>query len=155
MAALVFLALATSVAGCCRQSGPSPPTVTVGEATFEVEVAATPAERTQGLSGRGSLPPRNGMLFTYSSGAPTSIWMKGMLFPLDIIWIGNGCEVVDITLNTPVPPSGSDDSKLPRYRSAVQAANVLEINAGEVQLLGITVGDTVSFSGVAMEQAQC
>ena len=154
-AALVFVVLATSADGGCQGQEPPPPSVTIGKATIEVEVAGTPAELAQGLSGRASLPPGTGMMFLFELGATPSFWMKAMRFPLDVVWIGDGCEVVDITLKAPFPPPGSDDSDLRRYTSAVQAAYMLEINAGETGRLGIAVGDSVSFSGVLVERARC
>lgn len=128
---------------------PSPgvPTATIGGVELEVEVVATPARRTRGLSGRESLPSMTGMLFVFESGSASAFWMRDMRFALDFVWIGDRCAVVDTTLNVPPPLPGTPDSSLPTYASASPAAYTLEINAGEVERLGIRVGDRMRFSG--------
>ncbi len=127
----------------------------VGGTAFAVEVAATGGERTLGLSGRDSLPSRTGMLFVYESGRAGAFWMRGMRFPLDFIWIGSDCTVVDLTENVPHPPPDTLESELTIYKSAVPAAYVLEVNAGEVKGLGVATGDVVQFKGVDAEAARC
>ena len=118
-------------------------TVTLGGAELSVEVAVTPSERQTGLSGREGLDADAGMLFNFPSGVAGGLWMKGMRFGLDFVWVGPGCTVVDVTQNVP-PPQGPDDP-LPVYRSAVPATAVIEIAAGRVEALGIAVGDTVTY----------
>ena len=118
----------------------------MGGVEFEVEIVHTPAERARGLSGRDSLRPMTGMLFVFESGKASAFWMKDMRFPLDFVWIGEECGVVDTTLNAP-QPSGAPDSALLLYESASPAAYTLEVNAGELEALGIQKGDAVRFSG--------
>ena len=125
--------------------GPMVPTVTVGVVEFEVEIVHTPAQRATGLSSRDSLRPMTGMLFVFESGRASAFWMKDMRFPLDFVWIGEGCDVVDTTLNVPHP--ATPDSPLPIYESSSPAAYTLEVNAGELEALGIRKGDPVRFSG--------
>ena len=139
----------------CRSSELSTPTVTVGDVDFEVEVAKTQAERTQGLSDRESLPPMTGMLFVYGTVGHLAMWMKGMGFALDFVWVAEECTVVDTALNAPPPAPGTPDSELLRYTSAVPAAYVLEVNAGQVEQRGIQVGDKVRFSGISADGADC
>ena len=121
------------------------PGVRVGDADFTVDVAATNSERSQGLSGHPGLEPGEGMLFVYPDERPRAFWMKGMLFPLDMVWIGAQCTVVDITLNAPVPEPGQ--SRLPSYSPSGPAQYVLEINAGRAEEAGIAPGDAVTFTG--------
>src|SRR5918992_1579604 len=61
------------------------PTVTIGDASFVVELAVTPQERAQGLSGRPGLAPGTGMLFIFGTEDLYSFWMKDMRFPLDMV----------------------------------------------------------------------
>ena len=139
----------------CRSSALSTPTVTVGDVDFEVEVAKTQAEQTQGLSDRESLPPMTGMLFLFGTVGPTAMWMRGMEFPLGFVWIGEECTVVDTALNAPPPAPGTPDSQLTRYASAAPAAYTLEVNAGQVEQRGIQVDDNVRFSGISADGADC
>ena len=54
--------------------------VLVGNVEIEIEIADTPAERSQGLSGRRSLAENEGMLFVFDSSLIASFWMKDMRF---------------------------------------------------------------------------
>ena len=121
------------------------PGVRVGKAQFRVDVADDVEERSQGLSGHPGLGPREGMLFVFEDEGRLGFWMKGMLFPLDMVWIDAQCSVVDITVNAPVPEPGQ--SQLPTYSPSGPAQYVLEINAGEADRAGISPGDSVAFTG--------
>jgi uncharacterized membrane protein (UPF0127 family) len=166
LAAALF-ALAVMLALGCRSGGADEPkaatpvsmpmaaTVDIGDASFEVEVARTPAERAKGLSGRESMAPGAGMLFVFASGRTSSFWMKGMEIALDFVWIGERCTVVATDLEVPPPALGTPDEQLPFYVSANPAAYTLEVNAGEVDRLGIEVGDRVRFSGVSTPGDGC
>lgn len=135
--------------------GGASPTVSVGGAAFGVEIAFTPEGRTRGLSGRDSLADGAGMLFVFDSGAASSFWMREMRFALDFIWIGDGCEVVDIHAAVPAPAAGTALGDLPIYSSRTPARYNLEINAGEAAARGIEIGDAVKFSGFSGEGATC
>ena len=123
------------------------PVVTVGEVSFPVELATTVGQQVQGLSGRASLAPGSGMLFVYDQERKFTFWMKDMRFPLDIVWIGADCAVVEVTQDIPPPVPGQADQQLPRYSPGTPAQYVLEINAGEAGLQNITPGDPVGFAG--------
>ncbi len=115
------------------ESRPQPPgldrvTVLVGNAELLLEVASAPEDRRVGLSGRTGLDADAGMLFHFSSGSATGLWMKGMLFGLDFIWVGPDCTVVDLHEGVPAP-TGPDDP-LPIYRPSDEAMAVIEIAAG-------------------------
>ena len=120
--------------------------MTVGGVAFEAEVVRTADERTRGLSGRERIRPKTGMLFMLGAERVSSIWMKDMRFPLDIIWISAHCEVAGTARNVPPPTLGASDGDLPTYSSDVPVAYVLEVNAGEADAYGIDEGDSVRFS---------
>lgn len=119
--------------------------VTVGDTSFFVDVAATPDERAQGLSGRESLDPMSGMLFLYPTGTPYSYWTKGMLFSIDILWIGSDCKIVEITPDLPPAPQGTPDIEIVRVNPRVGASHVLELAAGVSNSHGLNTGDEVRF----------
>ena len=140
---------------CADSDGTRGPAVEIGSSMFSVEIAATSAERSRGLSGRESLPNSSGMLFVYESARTPSFWMKDMLIPLDFVWIGEECSVVDLHTDIPPPAPGTSTGSLPTYRPGSPVRYVLEINAGEVDELGIEVGDRVSFHGVSDRELGC
>ena len=137
-------------------SGPSvtvAPTVSVGGATFSVELAVTSDEQQQGLSDRPSMEPGSGMLFVYDSPKGVVFWMKNMHFPLDILWIGADCTLVDFSRNVPPPAPGTENSDLERYRPGADIQYVLEVNAGAAA--GMQVGNPVEFGGAIAGEYGC
>lgn len=121
--------------------------VTIGEHTFNVSIARTPEELQKGLSERKSLPQDQGMLFMFDQPGDHAFWMKGMQFPIDIIFI-NDKTIVSIAKNAQPGEEGNDN--LPLYSSGAPADKVLEINAGLADKYGFKVGDEVN---VALEQS--
>ena len=139
------LAAVVLVAACGEGSdtgarAPQPKTVVrVGDATVRVDVADDEASRRRGLSGRESLGPNDGMLFVLPNDMP-SFWMKGMRFPLDIVWI-DGNRVVDVSARVPAPEGPG--AGLPTYSPDRPADRALEVNAGWAARHGVEPGDTV------------
>ena len=87
------------------------------------------------------------MLYIYASGEPEDAWMKGLLFPLDFLWIGADRRISDTHLRAPAPRSNTPDRLLTTYWSISEPTYVLETNAGTTSELGIKVGGQVSFDG--------
>jgi len=104
-----------------------------------VEVARTETEKVRGLSGRDRLAPDRGMLFVYEAPGRPLIWMRGMRFPLDILWIRDG-RVVDLVRGAKAPAPGEAPQEF-APREDIQY--VLEVMAGFVDRHGIAVGDQV------------
>jgi uncharacterized membrane protein (UPF0127 family) len=121
--------------------------VKFGEESFAVELALTADQRAMGLSGRTMLVAGAGMLFVYRVDGRYPFWMKDMLFPLDLVWIGSGCNVVDITHDVPPPDSDHDSTHLPFYLPVEAVRYVLEINAGAAESHGIQIGSPVVYGG--------
>jgi uncharacterized membrane protein (UPF0127 family) len=107
---------------------------------WKVETAVTPAEREQGLSGRPSLCRGCGMLFIFENKGPYRFWMKDMNFDLDMLWIADG-KIVQIDKDIPYIGGTSIIRS-----STVPIDEVLEINAGESEQLGIKIGDELKYS---------
>ena len=127
------------------------PTVEVGDIEYILDVADSETERVEGLSRRPYLPPDRGMLFmsdAYENQVGT-FWMKDMRFPLDFVWIGATCEVVDIHAFAPIPLPFTPDEHITRFTSRRPALYALEINAGDTERYDIEVGDYAEFSNVA------
>ncbi|MDD5147186.1 MAG: DUF192 domain-containing protein [Candidatus Daviesbacteria bacterium] len=123
--------------------GPVFKQIQINGSKLNVEIADTQDKRAKGLAGRDSLASDSGMLFIFSEPSKHSFWMKGLLFPLDFIWI-SGDRVVSILQNVPPPAQGQSDSSLPIYQSSVEVDKVLEVNAGVIQRLNIKVGDSLT-----------
>ncbi len=104
-----------------------------GSARFTVELADEPAERSQGLMNRESLPTSAGMLFVYETPQSASFWMRNTLIPLDMIFMTPDGVVKKVHANAipldETPIFGGDG-----------IIAVLEINGGLAEQLGIEAG---------------
>lgn len=121
--------------------------VRVGEQTLRVEIADTEPARAKGLMFREKLDSDGGMLFVFDFPAPHSFWMGNTKIPLDIIWVGENMEVVDINSNTP-PCSEANPVRCPTYKPEKPALYVVETNGGWTEEKGIKVGDKVTIENV-------
>lgn len=111
--------------------------VTVGSATFRVEMAQTPQQRQYGLMFRRALPPGQGMLFVQPTG-PAAFWMKNTYIPLDLLYFDPDGRLLQIEAGA--PPCATPDC--PIYASDTATVRyILEINAGEAARRGIKPGD--------------
>src|ERR671914_236929 len=102
-----------------------------------VEVQDELEEWGRRLMFRNHLPWNAGMLFAFNEEGPQIFTMKNTLIPLDMIFVDENSEIVDIIEN--VPPCKQDPC--PLYPSEEPAQYVLEVNAGFVQQNAIQVGD--------------
>lgn len=115
--------------------------VKINNQTIVVDVVKTEKDRERGLAGRDSLGINEGMLFLFENPGNHGIWMKGMKFPIDIIWI-NGSEVVGFEKNVE-PEPGVSSEELTVYYPPEAANKILELKAGRANILRIRIGDEV------------
>ena len=107
--------------------------VTIKDRQWDCSVASTPAELVTGLSGVPSMPPGTGMLFVLPQEQIVAVTAEGMLFPLDVIFIGDNLLVTEAVFS--LMPGDYGTTNLPcKY--------FLEVNASEA--FGIEGGDAVS-----------
>ena len=131
------------------------PTVTIGGASFTVDLADAPEKRFQGLSGREILEEGTGMLFVFQEERQHTFWMKDMRFPLDMIWITAECTIADIITDVPNPPPGQKNGALPTYSPSAPGTFVLELNAGVAAASGLQTGDQMTLGGSLTDQFSC
>jgi len=102
---------------------------------FLLEIADSKEQKARGLMHRQSMPASHGLLMVFKQDVAVPIWMKNVLFPLDVIWISHDGIVVDLkTL-----PQCSEDP-CPVFRPRQTARFVLEVGAG---LFPLNRGDKV------------
>lgn len=105
--------------------------IKVGSKEYEVKVARTQEEKEQGLQGITELDEDEGMLFDFSNEVGSiSMWMKGTLIPLDIIFINPDNKVTFVGKGQP------EDTK---QITVPNTKYVLEVNIDS----GIKEGDTL------------
>jgi len=110
-----------------------------GAHVFQVEMAETPRQRTQGLMWRRHLPESSGMLFDFGNSAPVVMWMKNTYVPLDMIFITANGTILNIARDT-VPESTAF------INSGGPVRGVLEVPAGTTARLGIRPGHRIDHS---------
>ena len=136
---LLFL-LAMAHFSCASSSAASRfMTIFVQDQPFKVEIADTPEKHARGLMFRSLLKEGYGMLFVFADEEVRSFWMKNTLITLDMIFINNERQVVD--LHHSVPPCPGDPC--PSTTSALPARYVLEIAGGQAKKLKLRVGDKI------------
>lgn len=104
---------------------------------FQVLLADDNQERIQGLSGRSSLANNQAMLFVFDEPGKWGIWMKDMLFSIDIVWLDSEKKVVHIEQNV------SPQTYPTIFEPTQDSLYVIELNAGTVDMLGLQTGDFV------------
>lgn len=108
-------------------------TVRLGKNLLRVEVVSSPEKLYLGLGGRSHLPWGTGMLFLLPERQVQSFCMRGMLIPIDIVWIDQN-RVIGFHKNRQPQDQGT-------FTSPGPANLVLEVPAGFVAATGLRRGD--------------
>ncbi len=103
---------------------------------FNIEIADSAEETTQGLMFRESLAEDAGMLFDFGEPREPNMWMKNTLIPLDILFLDENGVIVAIAKNAR-PHSQR------RISPGMIVKGVLELNGGASTKLGILPGHVV------------
>ncbi len=136
---IIFATLTALFALWPNQAGRETGWLTVGHEKIKVEIADSPNERRQGLSGRAFLPAETGMLFIFDRAEKPAFWMKEMKFPLDIIWIGPDQTVVG--WENDVKPQTYPQT----FSPPAPVKWVLEINAAHPLTDKLQIGERVNW----------
>ena len=139
---MVFLVvfLLFFLANCAKNVGENQVLIDNGKNLIKisVEIADDSNEMEKGLMFRERLDENKGMLFVFGDNAARTFWMKNTLIPLDMIFIDDKNEIVDIK---PAVPCKAEPCEL--YKSAKPAKYVLEVNEGFAEKNSIGVGDKI------------
>ena len=102
-----------------------------------------PEDMERGMMFRKSLAPDRGMLFFHTQPGKYPYWMYQVQIPLDIIWMDDDRNIVEISADTPpCPPAATE---CPVYGGHQTARYVLELAGGMAKKYGLKVGDRISF----------
>ena len=147
-ALVIFLSLLLSAFSAAPEADITPITyqsfdldtteVCIKSSCFNLEIADTPETRQTGLMKRLYMSDNQGMLFKFDSPQIATFWMKDTYLSLDIIWLDVDYKVIYIHENA-IPMSVDVISP---HR---QALYVIELNAGEVERIGVKLGDEIVF----------
>lgn len=109
--------------------------VHIGEVALEVTIADSPEEREQGLSGVESLGDFEGKLFIFDTAGQYGIWMKDMLFAIDVLWFNEDLELIHVHQNL------EPDSYPDVFAAPEPVRFIIETNAYFVDSLKLELGD--------------
>ncbi|MGI4850509.1 MAG: DUF192 domain-containing protein [Janthinobacterium lividum] len=101
---------------------------------FHVDIASTPQALAQGLMNRRHLAKDAGMLFVFPKLQKTKFWMKDTYLALDLVFMDENFNVVQLHEN-------AQPLDLTKIESDVPIKYVLEISAGSIQHYNIQKGD--------------
>ena len=105
---------------------------------FDIYIANSSKQRSQGLMFIRSMGEYEGMLFIYPQPAEISMWMKNTLIPLDMLFIDDQLKIAVIHKNA--TPLSTDI-----ISSGIAVNGVLELNGGSAERFGIAPGDLIIF----------
>jgi hypothetical protein len=117
----------------CLELPHYPDEKSTGCAGIKLEIANTDKARELGLSNRGQLDDRKGMLFEFGAPQTACMWMKDMHFAIDMIWLNGNNTITKIERS--VPPDS-----YPQAFCANNTSYVIELSAGAASRAELTVG---------------
>jgi len=109
--------------------------LTAGMHVIRAEVAATDADRQQGLMFREKMGANEGMLFVFGAPAGVCMWMKNTLIPLSVAFIDESGKIVNIADMKPHSTDSHCASKPVHY--------ALEMNQGWFKQKNIKPGSVI------------
>ncbi len=110
-------------------------------ANLDIEIAEGDYETATGLMYRNSMEDHQAMLFIFERESPLSFYMKNTQFPLDIIYLNESLQIVEVYRDAkPFDPTPLPSRKPAKY--------VLEINAGLVAKWKLLPIDRAEFTRI-------
>ena len=114
----------------------------IGGFIINIDIALTDKQKQDGLSIRNNMQENEGMIFVFKEPKQQSFWMKGMKFPIDIIWLDANLSIVHIQKS--LQPCESFIS-CPSYRPSSNALFVLETVSGFADSHDLKIGKKINF----------
>jgi uncharacterized protein len=116
--------------------------VTINNFDLTVHLAMTNEQIIKGLVIKDQLKENEGMLFVYQLPAKYTFSMRGMKFPIDIIWLDNARKIIHIEDSLEPCPSDID---CPKFIPSAAALYVLETIAGFSNRHDVKIGTQIDF----------
>ena len=117
---------------------PNTRAIKIGTNRLNLLVAKTTYQQQKGLGAIKSIPANSGMLFVFDQPQYECFWMKGMNFPLDMIWLTGEGTVNHIETNI------APDTFPQAFCDPQKSSYVIELNAGESIKLGLRLGQVIN-----------
>jgi len=140
---VVLVAILFALAACTPEAGERTELeLTLAGEPFTLELAVTPDQRFQGLSGREHIPEDGGMLFVFPEARVLQFVMRDCPVPIDAVFLDAGGRITAIHAMRVEPPE-TPEHRLKRYSSVYAAQFVIELQGGRAAELGLKRGEHV------------
>jgi uncharacterized protein len=96
------------------------------------------------------------MLFVFADDAPRIFWMRDCKIDMDIVFLDRSGRVVAGHRMKAEPPRAAHESeeqygmRLRKYPSLAPARFAIELRAGSLSTLGLSVGSLIDVTGIAL-----
>ncbi len=111
---------------------------TISGKKLELKIAKNSFQRKIGLSWHKELKANEGMLFVFDKEERRGVWMKGMNFPIDVVWLDEKKKVADFKKNL------KPDSYPKTYYPSQKIKYFLEVEAGFVEKYNVKLNDQLN-----------
>jgi uncharacterized membrane protein (UPF0127 family) len=147
----MLIAVCFAASACDSGVGPNQVRVEIAGESFVLDIAADEAARNYGLKGLTEIPPHGGMLFVFPNDRVQvqSFWMEDCLVDMDIIFLDPQGRVTATHTMKVEPPRRENESQLAyqyrlrSYPSHLPAQFAIEVRAGTVKRLGVSVDQKI------------
>jgi len=144
LAAVVFAVAPAAAAAGAGAARPPARLVVDGESTLRVWLATT--EQTRGLGvHRRPLRPGVGMWFAWPGPTSSGFWMRGVSYPLLIVWVGGDRRVIGLRRMAPCSRTAPD---CPVYAPPRSFRFAIELLPADLKRSGLRVGARVRLGSV-------
>lgn len=145
-----LLSVLIGLSGAPVQADPSryPVSIITADGTefiYQLELAATPEDRSKGLMFRTELPQTGGMLFVWPDEKQRSFWMKNTPLSLDILFFSAEKKLATAHLST--TPFSEE-----YLASGGPVSYVVELNAGQAQANGLHTGSVLRLPDILVRR---
>ena len=114
---------------------------------LKTEISDNHLSRAKGVAGRKSIPVSRAMLFVFDYEGAHGIWMKGVRFSIDIIWLDKEKKVVHIQKS--VNPNTFFEKPPRVFYPDKKALYVLETKGGWAEGVGLGIDSIILFEGAS------
>lgn len=136
---LILLGIISVLAAGCAHTRTT--LLTIGDDTFNLYVADSAIEWEVGLGNVDTLSAGEGMVFIFPSSEERTFWMKGVEYPIDIVWVNQQQVIGSVTAQPELVTT--PEASYQFYKSPEAVDTVIELPAETVTATGITPGDRV------------
>lgn len=113
--------------------------IRLGNSVFKAWIALNEDDRLAGLSKEGHINDSQALIMAFPEDDVHGVWMKGMTYPIDVVWLDSDKRVVYAIKNIPF----EDQEKI--YSPNVKSRYIVELKAGMVERQSIRKDTTAIF----------